>query len=236
MQPNNLLFILSDEHRRDVAGCYGDPIAITPNIDALAARGARFSNAYTPCPICVPARAALATGRWVHQTKSGTTRRPIAVSRRAGTIGCGINGHRVVSIGKLHFRATDDDNGFSEEILPLHVLEGRGDLIGMLREPPAQRGSMPALAASAGPGKSTYNDYDREITAAACDGSQDEAARERQALGVVRLAGAAAFPADGAARVLRTLSAGADADAAPLRRGGTSAPPGSHGVAGGHEL
>ena len=70
MEPSNLVFILSDEHQRDIAGCYGDPIAITPNMDALAARGARFTNAYTPCPICVPARAALATGRWVHQTRS----------------------------------------------------------------------------------------------------------------------------------------------------------------------
>ena len=74
-----------------------------------------------------------------------------------------------MSIGKLHFRATEDDNGFSEEILPLHVLDGIGDLIGMLREPPARRGSMPALAESAGPGNSTYNDYDSAIAAAACD-------------------------------------------------------------------
>ena len=70
MKPSNLLFILSDEHQRDIAGCYGDRIAITPNIDRLAARGTRFTNAYTPCPICVPARAALATGRWVHQVKA----------------------------------------------------------------------------------------------------------------------------------------------------------------------
>ena len=38
-------------------------------------------------------------------------------------------GHTVTSIGKLHFRSTDDDNGFTEEILPLHVLDGKGDLI-----------------------------------------------------------------------------------------------------------
>jgi choline-sulfatase len=177
MHPNNLLFILSDEHRRDVAGCYGDPIAITPNIDAIAARGVRFSNAYTPCPICVPARAALATGRWVHQTKSWDNAAPYSGEPLSWHHRVRDQGHRVVSIGKLHFRATDDDNGFSEEILPLHVLEGRGDLIGMLREPPAQRGSMPALAASAGPGESTYNDYDREITAAACRWIADRGSR-----------------------------------------------------------
>ena len=67
MQPNNLLIILSDEHQRDITGCYGDPIVKTPNMDRLAERGVRFTNAYTPCPICVPARASLATGKWVHQ-------------------------------------------------------------------------------------------------------------------------------------------------------------------------
>jgi choline-sulfatase len=168
VQPGNLLFILSDEHRRDIARCYGDPIAITPNIDAIAARGALFRNAYTPCPICVPARAALATGRWVHQTKSWDNAAPYHGEPPSWHHRLRENGHRVVSIGKLHFRDTADDNGFSEELLPLHVLEGKGDLVGMLREPPAARGSMPALAASAGPGESTYNDYDRAITTSAC--------------------------------------------------------------------
>lgn len=35
-----------------------------------------------------------------------------------------------MSIGKLHFRSSDDDNGFTEEILPMHVIEGKGDLGG----------------------------------------------------------------------------------------------------------
>jgi choline-sulfatase len=177
VEPRNLIFILSDEHQRNIAGCYGDRTAITPNIDALAARGARFTNAYTPCPICVPARAALATGRWVHQTKAWDNAAPYHGEMTTWHHRLRNNGHRVVSIGKLHFRATDDDNGFSEEILPLHVLDGIGDLIGMLREPPAKRGSMPALAASAGPGSSTYNDYDRSIAAAACQWIATQATR-----------------------------------------------------------
>ena len=92
MQPRNLLFILSDEHRRDVAGCYGDPIAITPNIDALAARGARF-----PMPTR-PARSAfLRAPRWrpgagCTRPSHGTMRPPITASRRAGTTGCARTG------------------------------------------------------------------------------------------------------------------------------------------------
>jgi choline-sulfatase len=168
VQPSNLLFILSDEHQRDIAGCYGDRVAKTPNIDAIAARGVRFANAYTPCPICVPARAALATGRWVHATKAWDNAAPYHGELTSWHHRLRDHGHRVVSIGKLHFRATADDNGFTEEILPLHVLDATGDLIGMLREPPAKRAAMPALAESARPGNSTYNDYDRAIAAAAC--------------------------------------------------------------------
>ena len=63
----NLLFILSDQHNRDVMGAYGNPVVETPHLDSLAARGTRFTHAYTTCPICVPARASLATGRFVHQ-------------------------------------------------------------------------------------------------------------------------------------------------------------------------
>ena len=63
MKPKNLLFIMADEHNRAMMGCSGHALVKTPNLDALAARGTRFTNAYTNSPICVPARASLATGR-----------------------------------------------------------------------------------------------------------------------------------------------------------------------------
>jgi len=51
-------------------GCAGHPFVQTPHLDARAARGTRFTNAYTPSPICVPARAAFATGKYAHQTRN----------------------------------------------------------------------------------------------------------------------------------------------------------------------
>ena len=59
MKPANLLFILCDEHNRRVLGCAGHPMIRTPNLDRLAAKGVRFSDAYCNSPICVPSRAAL---------------------------------------------------------------------------------------------------------------------------------------------------------------------------------
>ena len=163
MKPQNVLFILSDEHQRDIAGCYGNKIVKTPNLDRLAARGTRFTNAYTPCPICVPARTSLATGRYVYQTGSWDNAHPYRGEIPSWGHRLMARGHRVDSIGKLHYRDTRDNNGFSEEILPMHVLDGIGDLLGLIRTPPPPRGNMVALARDAGPGQSHYNDYDREI-------------------------------------------------------------------------
>ena len=69
MQPKNFLVIMSDEHNPKVMGCSGHGMIKTPHLDALAARGTRFTDAYTTSPICVPARASFATGRYVHQIR-----------------------------------------------------------------------------------------------------------------------------------------------------------------------
>ena len=65
-KPRNVVLICSDQHNRHMAGCYGNPHVITPHMDALAAAGTRFDCAYTPNPICVPARASMATGCYSH--------------------------------------------------------------------------------------------------------------------------------------------------------------------------
>ncbi|MFW5846004.1 MAG: sulfatase-like hydrolase/transferase, partial [Planctomycetota bacterium] len=60
----NILFIYSDQHRWDCLGAHGHPLVQTPNLDRLAAEGCDFRQAYTPCPICVPARVSLLNGQY----------------------------------------------------------------------------------------------------------------------------------------------------------------------------
>ena len=62
-KPNVLFILVDDLGWRDLA-CYGHEIHETPNIDALAARGMRFTDAYAACPICAPSRAAIMTGKF----------------------------------------------------------------------------------------------------------------------------------------------------------------------------
>ena len=61
-QRPNLLLVIVDQWRADCLGVEGHPVAQTPHLDTLAHTGTRFSHAYTACPSCVPARAALMTG------------------------------------------------------------------------------------------------------------------------------------------------------------------------------
>lgn len=85
-KPNVILIVLDDFGWADL-GCYGSTYHETPNIDALARRGMRFTNAYAACPVCSPSRAALMTGKdpaRLHLTDwlPGRTDRPSQKLRR----------------------------------------------------------------------------------------------------------------------------------------------------------
>jgi choline-sulfatase len=159
---SNLLIIMADELAREGLGCYGTSFAVTPNIDALAKRGLRFSNAYSPSPVCVPARAAFATGRYVANNKCSSNAEPYH-----GQLPSWGHMHRTLdrpcsSVGKLHFRSSDDDNGFDEELNALHIRNGVGFVHGLLRR---QRKLFETahFADEIGPGEDPYTDYDRRV-------------------------------------------------------------------------
>jgi len=83
----------------------------------------------------------------------------------------------VVSFGKLHFRDPGDDNGFSQEVIPMHVVEGKGDLMSLLREDLPRRAGSYKMAEFAGAGESTYTTYDRAIVAHAQTWLHEQASR-----------------------------------------------------------
>lgn len=161
--PRNLLVLVADEHRRDALGCMGHPWVQTPHLDALAARGTLFSNAYSPSPICVPARAALATGDHIHRSGHWDSAAPYRGEPRSWMHELRDRGLHVTSIGKLHFVGQGADHGFSEELLPMHVHEGRGWTAALLRKNPPPYTATQDLAAEVGAGDSSYTHYDREI-------------------------------------------------------------------------
>ena len=167
----NLVIIMSDEHDPRYMGVSGHPVIKTPNLDRLAGRGARFANAYTPSSICVPARAAFATGDYVHRI--GYWDNAIAYDGRVRGWGHALQdaGIRVESIGKLHYRNAEDDAGFDAEHIPMHIYNGHGMVWGSIRDPLPDRRphGHRMLGDYIGPGESNYTRYDRSVAARAIE-------------------------------------------------------------------
>lgn len=182
MQPTNLLFLMSDEHNRRISGCYGNDVVSTPNIDSIAERGTRFENAYCNFPICVPSRAVVATGRYGHQIGSWDNSSPYT-GDRADSWGHRLvaNGHKVTTIGKLHYRQNGDPTGFADQRIPLHVLDGIGDVYGNLRAEmpvPEFERSQGRFVVNARAGNSEYTRYDCEVARQSAEWLYTEAVDE----------------------------------------------------------
>lgn len=166
-KPVNLLILMADEHTRHVLGCCGNGVVQTPNLDRLAARGTLFPNAYSPSPICVPARAAFATGQYAHVTGHWDNAFGYAGEPRGWGHALQAAGLPVGSIGKLHYRYEEDPTGLDFQILPMHLVDGKGDVLGAVRDPLPVRWKSRAMAEKIGPGETGYTAYDRDITDAA---------------------------------------------------------------------
>lgn len=183
MSRRNVIVIMSDEHDPRIMGCAGHPFVKTPHLDALAARGVRFSNAYTPSPICVPARAAFATGMRVHQTRHWDNAMPYTGTPRGW--GHVLQQHhvRVESIGKLHYRKEDDEVGFDKEHIPMHVVGGHGMVWASIRDPYIDKGpgGKRMLGERVGAGESPYTSYDRSVTQRTIAWLKDAAGRRSEA-------------------------------------------------------
>lgn len=166
---SNLLIIMSDEHQWRAMSCAGHAVAQTPHLDRLASRGTRFVNAYTPSPICVPARASFATGRYAHQIRLWDNAMPYTGQPRGWGHALQQQGRRVESIGKLHYRDERDQAGFDVEHIPMQVVDGVGMVWGSIRrEDERITPQSRMLGKYIGPGESRYTEYDRAITNHTC--------------------------------------------------------------------
>ncbi len=136
----NILFITTDTLRCDAVGCYGNRQIATPHLDRLARAGTMFEQAYSVCPLCMPARNSWLTGLYAHQhrligNRHGPLRRdlwPTTFPNRLRQAG-----YHTALIGKHHFwdfwqqrrdyREIQDDllaMGFDEAVQVADALEG----------------------------------------------------------------------------------------------------------------
>jgi arylsulfatase A-like enzyme len=123
----NIIWIMCDQLRHDYLGCTGHKTLKTPNIDALAKRGVRFSSAYVQSPICGPSRMSFYTGRYMRSHGSHWNGWPLRVGEP--TLGDHLKkiGVRNVLVGKTHM--APDLEGMKalgitpESIIGVHVAE-----------------------------------------------------------------------------------------------------------------
>src|SRR6266542_3634993 len=105
-KPNFIVF-LTDDHGYHDLGCQGAADVKTPNIDALAASGARFTNWYSQAPVCAPSRAALMTGRYPIRAGVPNNGQPLAPSEKTIASLLKPQGYATGLFGKWHLGYPD---------------------------------------------------------------------------------------------------------------------------------
>ena len=119
----NILYIMSDDHAANAIGCYGSHLAgvlRTPNLDRLAAEGARMANCFCTNSICAPSRASILTGQYSHVNGVYTLHESLQPEQPNVAKELKKAGYQTALFGKWHLKA--DPSGFDD----WKVLRGQG--------------------------------------------------------------------------------------------------------------
>ncbi|MGI6578469.1 MAG: sulfatase-like hydrolase/transferase [Eubacteriales bacterium] len=112
----DILLIISDQHSYSIQGYAGNNIIRTPNLDRLASEGVVMTDAYTSCPLCVPARMSFLSGQLPSST--GVLGNMTSLSSNIATYVHSLAsiGYETVLCGRMHFVGPDQRHGFSKRI------------------------------------------------------------------------------------------------------------------------
>ncbi|NQT87143.1 sulfatase [bacterium] len=143
--PPNVVVIFTDDLGYGDLGCFGHPTIRTPNLDRMAAEGAKLTQFYSACPVCTPSRAALLTGRLPIRTGMCSDRRRVLIPNSGGglplteiTIAKALKaqGYATACVGKWHLghlaKFLPTQHGFDEyygipysnDMRPCPILDG----------------------------------------------------------------------------------------------------------------
>ena len=159
----NVVILMGDEHPVFMTGCYGHRTVKTPALDGLASSGVVFDAAYCPSPICAPSRAAMMTGRHVHDIEVWDNAAPLRCDWPTFAHSFSAAGYRTILCGKMHFVGPDQLHGFGErwtqDIYPATFDWTRSNR----KETAVNDGQCIDRVFEAGPGWTRDMDYDEEI-------------------------------------------------------------------------
>ena len=131
----NVLVLMSDQHSKFHLGCTGDPLVRTPNLDRLRQDGLLFSNAYTPAPVCVPARMSFMTTCSPSTNQVWGNQDTLSSGIPTWAHSLGAAGYETTLIGRMHFV------GQGVSVIALRVLFGAAAICRMPAESAVARGS-----------------------------------------------------------------------------------------------
>jgi choline-sulfatase len=117
MAKPDILIFFSDQHSAALAGFAGDRVVRTPNMDKLAADGTVIKSAYTPCPLCVPARAAFLSGLLPEKTMCYTNGNVLPGDHATFIHSIAAEGYDTVLCGRMHFMGEDQRHGFTKRLV-----------------------------------------------------------------------------------------------------------------------
>ncbi len=103
MKRPNILHFFTDQQRFDTIHSLGNSIIRTPNLDRLCNEGTVFLNAFSPCPVCVPARCSMNYGQYPQNTKCYANSPGLQDDRKTVMQALQDSGYNTIGIGKCHF-------------------------------------------------------------------------------------------------------------------------------------
>ena len=161
-QPN-LLYIHSDQHAAAVAGCYGDQLVHTPNLDQLAAEGIVLDNVYCPSPICTPSRMSMFSGRFPYENQVWTNYHTLDSGIPTLAHAMGAAGYQPILFGRMHSIGPDQLRGYTERYVGDHCSNytessdiDHGELQG-------KQGPKRISLTKSGAGQNAYQVHDEDI-------------------------------------------------------------------------
>jgi choline-sulfatase len=125
----NVLLLVNDEHHPDVVGYAGDDVVQTPTLDWLAETGTVFTNAYTPAPVCIPARHSIRTGKFPRTWSEDGFDAFESFDYPTLPLQFGRHGYMTASGGKEHYPGWNQHQGWRKRLGPTpmkqHGIGGR---------------------------------------------------------------------------------------------------------------
>lgn len=120
MKKYNIILITTDQQRYDTVGDLAPAYMRMPHTQFLINQGINYTNAYSQCPLCVPARISIMNGKFPHTTGATTNCETKDILGNRNTLPDLMRnaGYQTVAIGKMHFGPSRSKHGFDETIIP----------------------------------------------------------------------------------------------------------------------